>query len=252
MTEKQTFARPAPTTAPTVDVHKVDGSAAGSVQLDPGHFGVTPNPALLHQVITAQLAAARSGTQSTLTRSEVRGGGTKPWRQKGTGNARAGSIRSPIWRGGGVALGPKPRSYAQKTPKKMVKQALRAALSDRAAEGRIAVVDGWSFDPPRTKDAAAALTALGVTGKVLIVLGREDEAAYKSFRNLPEAQPILASELNAYDVLANEWILFTRETLPGGPDSEGRPGAGEGPGAPEASGTRPGSERPAGNEEASA
>lgn len=221
MTEKRTFARPAPTTAPTVDVHKADGSAAGSVQLDPATFGVTPNPALLHQVITAQLAGARAGTQSTLTRSEVRGGGAKPWRQKGTGNARAGSSRSPIWRGGGVALGPKPRSYAQKTPKKMVRQALRAALSDRANEGRVAVVEGWSFDPPRTKDAIAALTALGVSGRVLVVLGNGDEAAYKSFRNLPEVQPILAAELNAYDVLANEWIVFTKETLPGSEDNSG-------------------------------
>ena len=220
MTEKQTFARPAPTTAPKVDVHKIDGSTAGSVQLDPANFGVTPNPALLHQVVTAQLAAARAGTQSTLTRSEVRGGGAKPWRQKGTGNARAGSSRSPIWRGGGVALGPKPRSYAQKTPKKMIRQALRAALSDRANEGRVAVVEGWSFDPPKTKDAAAALTALGVSGRVLVVLGNGDEAAYKSFRNLPEVQPILAGELNVYDVLANEWIVFTKETLPGGDDDK--------------------------------
>ncbi len=224
MTEKRTFAKPAPTTAPTVDVHKVDGTSAGTVQLDPANFGLTPNPALLHQVVTAQLAAARSGTQSTLTRSEVRGGGAKPWRQKGTGNARAGSSRSPIWRGGGVALGPKPRNYAQKTPKKMVRQALRAALSDRANEGRVAVVEAWSFDPPKTKDAAAALTALGVTGRALVVLGNGDEAAYKSFRNLPEVQPILAAELNAYDVLANEWIVFTKETLPG---SEEQPGAGE-------------------------
>ena len=211
----QTFARPAPTTAPKVDIHKADGSAAGSVQLDPANFGVKPNKALLHQVVTAQLAAGRSGTQSTLTRAEVRGGGAKPWRQKGTGNARAGSSRSPIWRGGGVALGPKPRNYAQKTPKKMIRQALRAALSDRAAEGKIAVVDSWAFDKPRTKDGAAALSALGVTGKVLIVLEYEDEVAYKSFRNLPEAQPILVDELNAYDVLANEWILFTKATLPG-------------------------------------
>lgn len=221
MTEKQIFAKPAPTTAPSVDVHKPDGSAAGTVQLDPANFGVKPNVALLHQVVTAQLASARAGTQSTLTRSEVRGGGAKPWRQKGTGNARAGSSRSPIWRGGGVALGPKPRSYAQKTPKKMVRQALRAALSDRANEGRIAVVESWSFDPPRTKDATAALTALGITGRVLVVLGVGDEAAYKSFRNLPEAQPILAAELNAYDVLANEWILFTKETLPGTDDDSG-------------------------------
>ena len=215
MTEKQTFAKPAPTTAPKVDVFKADGSAAGSVQLDPANFGVTANPALLHQVVTAQLAAARAGTQSTLTRSEVRGGGAKPWRQKGTGNARAGSSRSPIWRGGGVALGPKPRDYSQKTPKKMVRQALRAALSDRAAEGRVAVVEDWSFDPPRTKDAAAALNALGVDGRVLVVLGNEDEKAYRSFRNLPQVQAILAAELNAYDVLCNEWIVFTKATLPG-------------------------------------
>jgi len=214
MTEKQTFARPAPTSAPSVDVHQVDGSSAGTIQLDPVTFGVTPNPALLHQVITAQLAAARSGTQSTLTRSEVRGGGAKPWRQKGTGNARAGSSRSPIWRGGGVALGPKPRSYAQKTPKKMVRQALRAALSDRAAEGKVAVVDSWSFETPRTKDAMTALTSLGVTGKVLLVLGRDDEVAYKAFRNLPEVQALLVDELNAYDVLCNEWIVFTKATLP--------------------------------------
>ena len=228
MTEKQTFARPAPTTAPKVDVHKADGSSAGSVQLDPANFGVTPNPALLHQVVTAQLAAARAGTQSTLTRSEVRGGGAKPWRQKGTGNARAGSSRSPIWRGGGVALGPKPRSYAQKTPKKMVRQALRAALSDRANEGKVAVVESWSFDPPKTKEAAKALTALGVTGRVLVVLGNGDEAAYKSFRNLPEVQPILAAELNAYDVLANEWIVFTTETLPGSEDNSGSKPSAEG------------------------
>ena len=231
MTEKQTFARPAPTTAPTVDVHKTDGSSAGTLQLDPANFGVTPNPALLHQVITAQLAAARSGTQSTLTRSEVRGGGAKPWRQKGTGNARAGSSRSPIWRGGGVALGPKPRKYTQKTPKKMVRQALRAALSDRANEGRVAVVESWSFDPPRTKDAIAALSALGVSGRVLVVLGNGDEKAYKAFRNLPEVQPILAAELNPYDVLLNEWIVFTKETLPGSEDAAGATPAAESEGA---------------------
>ena len=231
MTEKQTFARPAPTSAPSVDVHKVDGSSAGSIQLDPVTFGVTPNPALLHQVITAQLAAARSGTQSTLTRSEVRGGGAKPWRQKGTGNARAGSSRSPIWRGGGVSLGPKPRSYEQKTPKKMVRQALRAALSDRAAEGKVAVVDSWSFETPRTKDAMTALNSLGVTGKVLLVLGRDDEVAYKAFRNIPEVQALLVDELNAYDVLCNEWIVFTKATLPSAeapkseaPKSEGTEG----------------------------
>src|SRR5947209_6611328 len=129
-----------------VDIRKQDGGAAGSVELDDALFGIEPNLAVLHQVVTAQLAAARSGTQSTKTRAEVRGGGKKPWRQKGTGRARQGSTRSPQWAGGGVALGPKPRSYSQSTPKKMVQLALRSALSDRAAEGKVAVVDAWDFD----------------------------------------------------------------------------------------------------------
>ena len=122
----------------TVDVHDADGQEAGSVELDDAIFGIEPNVPVMHQVVTAQLAARRAGTQSTKTRAEVRGGGAKPWRQKGTGRARQGSIRSPQWRGGGVALGPKPRSYAQRTPKKMVRLALRSALSDRAAEGKVA------------------------------------------------------------------------------------------------------------------
>src|SRR5688500_8014516 len=136
----------------------------------------------MHQVVTAQLAAARSGTQSTKTRAEVRGGGKKPWRQKGTGRARQGSTRAPHWSGGGVALGPKPRSYAQKTPKKMIQLALRSALSDRAAEGKVVVIEQWGFDAPRTKDAKQALSALGLDGKVLVVVDRDDEVAYKSFR----------------------------------------------------------------------
>ena len=127
------------------------------MDLDDEIFGIEPNVAVMHQVVTAQLAAKRSGTQSTKTRSEVRGGGAKPWKQKGTGRARAGSIRAPQWRGGGVALGPKPRSYEQRTPKKMKRLALRSALSDRAAEDKVIVVDDWGFDAPRTKDAVAAL-----------------------------------------------------------------------------------------------
>ncbi|MGI8794659.1 MAG: 50S ribosomal protein L4, partial [Acidimicrobiales bacterium] len=144
---------------------------------------------------------------------------------KGTGRARQGSIRSPQWKGGGVALGPKPRSYKQKTPKKMVRLALRSALSDRASEGRIAVVDSWSFDAPKTRDAKAALGALGVEGKVLLVLSHDDLVAAKSFRNLPEVHPILAGELNAYDVLCSDWVVFTQATLPG-PDSK-KPAAAE-------------------------
>jgi large subunit ribosomal protein L4 len=166
-------------------------------------------------VVTAQLAAARAGTQSTKTRAEVRGGGAKPYRQKGTGRARQGSTRAPQWVGGGVALGPKPRSYAQHTPKKMIQLALRSALSDRAAQDRVALVDAWSFDVPSTKGAIAALEALGLSGRVLVVLGEEDGFAERSFANLPEVQTLLAGELNAYDVLVSDWIVFTDATLPG-------------------------------------
>jgi large subunit ribosomal protein L4 len=197
-----------------VDVRTMAGAAAGTVELDDAVFGIEPNVPVLHQVVTAQLAAARAGTQSTKTRAEVRGGGKKPWRQKGTGRARQGSSRSPQWVGGGVALGPKPRSYRQKTPKKMVQLALRSALSDRASEGRVAVVESWDFDAPKTRLAREALGELGWEGKVLVVVGPHEEAAIKSFRNLPHVQLLLANELNAYDVLCNDWVVFTRATLP--------------------------------------
>jgi large subunit ribosomal protein L4 len=201
----------------TVDVRSSTGSTVGTIRLDDAVFGVTPNVAVMHQVVTAQLAAARAGTQSTKTRAEVSGGGRKPWRQKGSGRARQGSSRAPHWRGGGIALGPKPRGYRQRTPKKMVQLALHSALSDRASAGKVAVVDAWTFTEPKTKDAKAALRALGLEGqgRVLVVVDREAEAAYKSFRNLPDVQLLLASELNAYDVLCNDWVVFTRATLPG-------------------------------------
>jgi len=203
-----------------VDVRTSAGAAAGTVELDDAIFGIEPNVAVLHQVVTAQLAAARAGTQSTKTRAEVRGGGKKPWRQKGTGRARQGSSRSPQWTGGGVALGPKPRSYRQKTPKKMVQLALRSALSDRAREGRVAVVESWDFDEPKTRLAREALGELGWEGKVLVVVGPHEEAVIKSFRNLPDVQLLLANELNAYDVLCNDWVVFTRATLPSVTDTE--------------------------------
>jgi large subunit ribosomal protein L4 len=192
----------------------VSGSDAGTVELADELFAVQPNVPVMHQVVTAQLAARRAGTQSTKTRSDVRGGGGKPYRQKGTGNARQGSIRAPQFTGGGVALGPKPRSYAQKTPKKMIRLALRSALSDRASEGKVVVIDGWGIETPRTKDAKAALAALGLDGTVLVVLERDDTAAALSFRNLAHVQTIHPSELNAYDVLCNDWIVFTEATLP--------------------------------------
>lgn len=192
------------------------GKDGGTIELDDEVFGVEPNVSLMHQVVTAQLAARRSGTQSTKTRSDVRGGGRKPYAQKGTGNARQGSIRGPHFVGGGVALGPKPRKYDQKTPKKMVKAALRSALSDRANEGKVVVVDSWGFETPKTKDAKAALDALGITGTALVVVGRDDAAAALSFRNLPKVQIIGPGELNAYDVLCNEWVIFTKDVLPAG------------------------------------
>ncbi|MEN3315397.1 MAG: large subunit ribosomal protein [Acidimicrobiaceae bacterium] len=198
----------------SVEIRTSSGQAQGSVDLDPAVFEVTPNMAVMHQVVVAQLAAARSGTQATQTRAEVSGGGRKPWRQKGSGRARQGSTRAPHWRGGGVALGPKPRSYRQRTPKKMVQLALRSALSDRAAENRVMVVDAWEFTTPRTREAKAALGALGLTGKVLLVLGPDEDVAAKSFRNLPEVQLLKASELNAYDILCNDWVVFTRSTVP--------------------------------------
>lgn len=198
----------------TVDILDPAGKKAGSVELDPAVFGLEPNVPVMSQVVTAQLAARRAGTQSTKTRSESRGGGAKPWAQKGTGRARAGSSRSPIWRGGGVALGPKPRSYVQKTPKKMVRLALRSALSDRAADGKVAVVDSWGWDTPSTKSARQALAALGIEGRALVVLGRDDHVAARSFRNLPEVHVISAGELNAYDVLVSDHVVFTEATLP--------------------------------------
>ncbi|MEM9133847.1 MAG: 50S ribosomal protein L4 [Actinomycetota bacterium] len=208
---------------PSSDVKTVAGKKAGSVDLDETIFGVEPNIAVMHQVVTAQLAARRAGTHSTKTRSEVRGGGAKPWKQKGTGRARAGSSRSPIWIGGGIAHGPKPRSYAQRTNKKMIRLALISALSDRAADDKVVVVDDWGFDAPSTKSAATALSALGVEGKALVILDRSDTNAHKSFRNLPEVHVLAADQLNAYDVLVSDYVVFTQNTLPpvaGAEDSE--------------------------------
>lgn len=200
----------------TVTLKTQAGTTAGTVELDDAVFGIQPNVPVMHQVVTAQLAGARAGTQSTKTRAEVRGGGAKPWKQKGTGRARAGSSRSPAWTGGGVALGPKPRSYQQKTPKKMIRLALLSALSDRAAEGNVVVIDGWNIgEKPSTRTAKASLAGLGLTGKkVLVVCGPDDLNVALSFRNLDDCHPILATELNAYDVLVSDVVLFTQATLP--------------------------------------
>lgn len=200
----------------TVTIQTQAGKSAGSADLADNLFGVEPNMSVMHQVVTAQLAAKRAGTHSTKTRREVRGGGAKPWRQKGTGRSRAGTTRAPGWVGGGIAHGPKPRDYGQKTPKKMIKLALATALSDRAASDAVIVVDEWKFDTPKTSDAVAALSAIGAEGKVLVVLGDDDVAAYKSFRNLANVHVLHEGELNTYDVLNNDVVVFTEATLPTG------------------------------------
>jgi large subunit ribosomal protein L4 len=199
---------------PSISLKNASGADAGTVELDEAVFGIQPNVPVMHQVVTAQLAGRRSGTQSTKTRAEVRGGGAKPWKQKGTGRARAGSSRSPIWSGGGVALGPKPRSYKQRTPKKMIRLALHSALSDRANDGKVVVVDSWGIDTPSTKAAVELLRGLGVSGRILAVLAGDDEVAAKSLRNIPEVHVLLVNELNAYDVLCSDWVVFTSATLP--------------------------------------
>lgn len=204
----------------TVKVKTAAGKENGTVELSDAVFGIQPNVPVMHQVVTAQLAHRRAGTQSTKTRAEVSGGGKKPFRQKGTGGARQGSIVAPHYSGGGIALGPKPRKYSERTPRKMIRLALNSALSDRNNEGRVVVVESWDFSTPSTKSAVAALKAIGVEGKTLVIISRNDEAAAKSFRNIPSVHVIEAAELNAYDVLCHEWIVFTRESLPSQKDGE--------------------------------
>jgi large subunit ribosomal protein L4 len=208
--------RPAPITR-TAPHRNAAGHDLGTVDLEPTVFGLEPNRAVLHQVVTAQLAAARAGTQSTKTRSEVRGGGAKPFRQKGTGRARQGSSRSPSMIGGGVALGPKPRSYVQRTPRKMVRLALLSALSDRADIGQIVVVDDWKIEGPKTKDAATIVRKLKLNGSVLIVLGQDELDVERSFANLPQVQTTTFGELSAHDVIRADWLVFSDQTLPSSP-----------------------------------
>ena len=192
---------------------KADGKASGDVKLDADVFGIEPNMDVLHQVVTAQLAAARAGTAKTKTRSEVRGGGRKPWRQKGLGRARHGSIRSPIWVGGGVAHGPQPRNYSQRTPKKMKRLALHSALSARASEAAIKVVDEFDWSAPKTKQAVGLLDAMDSSGKTVVVLSALDGAAAKSFRNLADVRLVEPGHLTAYDVLWSDQVVFTSHTV---------------------------------------
>jgi large subunit ribosomal protein L4 len=187
------------------------GKESGSVELPAALFDVTPNVPLIHQVVTAQLAAARQGTHSTKGRGEVSGSGVKPFKQKGTGRSRQGSVRAPEHRGGGIVHGPVPRDYAQRTPKKMIASALLGLLSDRARGERLHVVSVLGGgETPSTKNAAAQLEALGAVRNVLIVLERGDEAGYKSVRNLPEIHVLFSDQLNAYDVVTSDDVIFTK------------------------------------------
>lgn len=198
----------------TADLYSADGKKQGTVDLNPDIFGIEPNVAVMHQVVTAQLAAARAGTHSTKTRGEVRGGGRKPWRQKGLGRARHGSIRSPQWAGGGVAHGPKPRDYSQRTPKKMKRLALRSALSTRAAAGKIKVVESFdAWEKPKTKNAVKLLDSIGVNGKVLLLAEDHEVTAIKSFRNLKEVIASSLGQANTYDVLWADTIIMSQGTL---------------------------------------
>ncbi|KAA0021571.1 50S ribosomal protein L4 [Antrihabitans cavernicola] len=198
----------------TLDVKAPGGKTNGTVDLPSEIFDVTANIALMHQVVVAQLAAARQGTHATKTRAQVSGGGRKPYRQKGTGRARQGSTRAPQFAGGGVVHGPQPRDYSQRTPKKMIRAALRGALSDRARGERIHVVTELvAGQTPSTKSAKSFLAEISDRKKVLLVVGREDVAAWKSVRNLEGVHPIAPDQLNTYDVLNSDDVVFSVEAL---------------------------------------
>ena len=197
-----------------VEIRTPAGKASGSVELPSEIFDVQVNVPLIHQVVVAQLAAARQGTASTKTRAEVSGGGRKPYKQKGTGRARQGSIRAPQFTGGGVVHGPKPRDYSQRTPKKMKAAALRGALSDRAREGRIHVITELvSGETPSTKAAIATITALGLSGNLLIAIDRADDVSALSLRNVPKVHLLYVDQLNTYDVLVSDQVVFTSAAL---------------------------------------
>jgi large subunit ribosomal protein L4 len=198
----------------SVELKTPAGKADGTVDLPEEIFDVQANVALMHQVVVAQQAAARQGTHDTKTRGEVRGGGKKPYRQKGTGRARQGSTRAPQFVGGGVVHGPTPRDYSQRTPKKMKAAALRGALSDRARDGRVHVIDAFvSGDKPSTKAAMATLAKATESTKVLVVLSETDEMNWMSLRNVPSVHLIEAGQLNTYDVLVADDVVFTTESL---------------------------------------
>lgn len=193
-----------------VDVLNIKGEKVEEINLNDDVFAIEPNEAVVHQVVVAQLANKRQGTQSTKTRSEVRGGGRKPWRQKGTGRARAGSIRSPLWKGGGVIFAPKPRDYSQKVNKKMRRLAMKSVLSSKVLDNELIVLDSLNFDAPKTKEMIEVLKNVNAN-KALLVLANSDENVYKSARNIPDVATVTVDSLNVYDMLKYYQLIVTKE-----------------------------------------
>ncbi len=197
----------------TIEVKDASGKKVNDAELSAAVFEIEPNVHVMHEVVRSQRAARRQGTHNTLTRGQVRGGGKKPWRQKGTGRARQGTIRAPQWAGGGTVFGPHPRSYAFKVPAKVVKLAMRSALSAKLADGQIVAVDDFSFEKPSTKQAVEALKNLGVEGRATIIVSDENVNAFLSFRNIPTVRIIGASELNTLDFIDNKVLVLTNAAL---------------------------------------
>ena len=197
----------------TIEVKNTNGEKVEDLDLNAAVFGIEPNIPVMHQVVRAQRAGWRQGTHDTKTRGQVRGGGKKPWRQKGTGHARQGTIRAPHWAGGGVVFGPHPRSYAFSVNNKEIKLSMRSALSAKLADGELTIVDDFAFEEPKTKDAIAALKALGVEGRTTLIVGDEDLNAYLSFRNLSNVTVIPACMMNTYDFLDNKNLIMTTEAV---------------------------------------
>ncbi|HAE62942.1 MAG TPA: 50S ribosomal protein L4 [Eubacteriaceae bacterium] len=198
---------------PKIDVINVKGEKVEEITLKEDIFGIEPNEAVVHQVVVAQLANKRQGTQSAKTRSEVRGGGRKPWRQKGTGRARAGSIRSPLWKGGGVIFAPKPRDYSKKINKKMNRLAIKSVLSAKVAENELLVLDALNIAAPKTKEMAAVLENIKAGKKALILTGSIDENVYKSARNLPGVKTATVDTINVYDLLNYDFLVATKDSV---------------------------------------
>ena len=198
---------------PKIDVYNIEGKKVNDVELKEDIFGIIPNEELVHSVIVNYLANQRQGTQSTKTRAEVRGGGKKPWRQKGTGRARQGSIRAPHWVGGGIALGPKPRSYSYKLNKKERRLAIKSCLSSKVIENELTVVDKFEFNEIKTKEVAKMLNNLKLEGKTLILLPEKNEIIQKSVRNIKGVKTLSVNTINAYDLVNYKNLVVTLDTV---------------------------------------